>query len=273
MMDALMKGASLAVGAYSAMAVRSVIGFALALPLWRLAGWQRPSRAALRLHVVRGVVGTGVAVTFFHGLTLLPMAEAIALSFIAPLIALYLAVAVLGERIGRQAVWASLLGLAGVVVIAANRIGNGAAEERALWGVASILFSAVLFAWNLILQRQQALVAKPFEVASFQNGIVGTILLLFAPWFLIWPDGEALGWIAGAAVLAVLSAALMSWAYARAEAQMLVPLEYSAFVWAALLGWLVFAEALTVPTVAGAALIIAACWIAAPRKRTEQSQV
>jgi S-adenosylmethionine uptake transporter len=272
-MDALMKGASLAVGAYSAMAVRSVIGLALALPLWRLAGWQRPSRAALRLHAVRGVVGAGMAVAFFHGLTLLPMAEAIALSFIAPLIALYLAAVVLGERIGRPAVWASLLGLAGVVVIAANRIGNSAPEQQALWGVASILFSAVLFAWNLILQRQQALVAKPFEVASFQNGIVGAILLLFAPWLLILPGGEALGWIAGAAVLAVLSAALMSWAYARAEAQMLVPLEYSAFLWAALCGWLFFAEGLTVPTVAGAALIIAACWIAAPRKRTEQSQV
>jgi S-adenosylmethionine uptake transporter len=256
------------------MAVRSVIG--LALPLWRLAGWRRPSRAALRLHAVRGVVGAGMAVTFFHGLTLLPMAEAIALSFIAPLIALYLAAAVLGERIGRPAVWASLLGLAGVLVIAGHRIGSGSssgAEERALWGVASILFSAVLFAWNLILQRQQALVAKPFEVASFQNGIVGTILLLFTPWFLTWPDSDALGWIAGAAVLAVLSAALMSWAYARAEAQMLVPLEYSAFLWAALCGWLFFAERLTVPTVAGAALIIAACWIAAPRKRTEQSQV
>jgi S-adenosylmethionine uptake transporter len=273
LMDALMKGASLAVGAYSAMAVRSVIGFALALPLWRLAGWRRPNRPALRLHAVRGVVGTGMALTFFHGLTLLPMAEAITLSFIAPLIALYLAVIVLGERIGCQTVWASLLGLAGVIVIAANRIGHGAAEDRALWGIASILFSAVLFAWNLILQRQQALVAKPFEVASFQNGIVGAILLLFTPWFLTWPDTEALGWITGAAVLAVLSAALMSWAYARAEAQVLVPLEYSAFLWAALLGWLVFAEPLTVPTVAGAALIIAACWIAAPRKHTEQSQV
>lgn len=272
-MDALMKSASLAVGAYSAMLARSAIGLALALPLWRLSGWNWPNRAALRLHAVRGGVCAGMAVSFFHGLTLLPMAEAIALSFIAPLIALYLAAVVLGERIGRPAIWASLLGLAGVILIAGTRIGNGNADEGALWGIGWILLSAVLFAWNLILQRQQALVAKPFEVASFQNAVVGAVLLVIAPWFFTVPDTETLGWIAGAAALAVFSAALLSWAYARAEAQVLVPLEYSAFLWAALCGWLFFGERLTATTVIGTVLIVAGCWIAAPRKRTEQSQV
>lgn len=272
-MDALMKSASLAVGAYSAMTIRSGIGLLIALPLWRLSGWSRPTHEALRLHAVRGVVSAAMAVSFFHGLTLLPMAEAIALSFIAPLIALYLAAVVLGERIGRPAIWASLLGLAGVLLIAGTRIGDGAQDTGALWGVGWILLSAVLFAWNLILQRQQALVAKPFEVASFQNAVVGAVLLLFAPWFLTMPENETLGWITGAAVLAVVSAAWLSWAYARAEAQVLVPLEYSAFLWAALCGWLFFGERLTLATVAGTVLIVVGCWIAAPRKHTEQTQV
>lgn len=273
LMDALMKGASLAVGAYSALAVRSVIGFVFALALWRLAGWQRPSRAALKLHALRGVVGCALALTFFHGVTLLPLAEAIAISFIAPLFALYLAAVVLGERIGKAALWASGLGLAGVALIVGARIGADRMNEDALWGVASVLVSALLFAWNLIIQRQQALVARPFEVACFQNGAVGVLLWLVAPWFFVWPTAETTGLVAAAAMLAVLSAAMMSWAYARAEAQRLVPLEYSAFGWAALCGWLFFAESLTLPTVAGAALIVAGCWIAAPKKRTEPSQV
>lgn len=273
LMDALMKGASLAVGAYSAMTVRSMIGFSVALALWRLTGWKRPNRAALRLHAIRGVVGCAMALSFFHGITLLPLAEAIAISFVAPLLALYLAAAVLGERIGRSALWASALGLAGVGLIVAARLGAERMSDAALWGVTSILFSALLFAWNLILQRQQALVAQPFEVAAFQNGIVGVLLWLVAPWFLTWPESATIGWIAAAAVLAVLSAAMMTWAYARAEAQLLVPLEYSAFGWAALCGWLFFAETLSWPAVAGAALIVAGCWIAAPKKRTEPSQV
>ena len=80
-----------------------------------------------------------------------------------------------------------------------------------------------------------------------------------------------MGWIAGAAVLAVGGAMILSWAYGRAEAQTLVPLEYSGFLWAALFGWLFFREAVTVPTLVGAALIVAACWIAAPKKGPEQT--
>jgi S-adenosylmethionine uptake transporter len=53
---------------------------------------------------------------------------------------------------------------------------------------------------------------------------------------------------------------LLSWAYARAEAQWLVPVEYTAFVWSALMGWLWFAEAVTGWTLAGLALILGGVW-------------
>jgi len=72
-------------------------------------------------------------------------------------------------------------------------------------------------------------------------------------------------------VLALVAGLLFAWSYARAEAQALVPLEYSGFLWAALFGWLFFAEPLRLPVLLGAALIVAACWIAAPKKRPEQT--
>ena len=270
LMDALMKGASLAVGAYSALLIRSLIGLALAAPLWLATRREWPSRQAVRLHLLRGGVGAAMAFTFFWGLARLPLAEAIALSFVAPLAALYLAAVLLGETIARTAILASLLGVAGVVTIAWARLGSELSHPQAGLGIAAILLSSMLYAWNLVLQRQQALVARPAEVAAFQNAVVAAALALFAPWFLVPPAG-ALGWIAAAAVLAVTGAMILSWAYGRAEAQTLVPLEYSGFLWAALFGWLFFREALTVPTLLGAALIVLACWIAAPRKRPEQT--
>jgi S-adenosylmethionine uptake transporter len=48
-------------------------------------------------------------------------------------------------------------------------------------------------------------------------------------------------------------------AYARAEAQLLAPFEYTALFWAALFGWAFFGEGVSVRTLAGAAIIIAAC--------------
>jgi len=281
LMDALMKDAALAIGAFSALLWRSGLNLAIIGPVW-LAIRHRPTSPALRrLHVRRGVVMSLMGLTFFWGIARLPLAEALALSFIAPLIALFLAAVLLGERIGRSSILASLLGLAGVVLIALTRFGGGggppaiAEHPQAGWGIAAILFSSVLYAWNLVLQRQQAQLAAPVEVAAWQNLVVCCVLLLGAPWFLEWPPSSQWSNIAGSAALSLGGALLFAWAYARAEAQVLVPVEYTGFAWAALFGWLFFAESVRPAVLGGAALIVLGCWIAAPRgrlvKRPEQT--
>jgi S-adenosylmethionine uptake transporter len=265
-----MKSASLAIGAYSAMLWRSSISAVVMAPVWKLAGGRWPRGKVMRLHAVRGLNSAGMATAFSWGLKYLPLAEGMAISFIAPLIALYLAAVVLGETIGRKAILASLLGLAGVLVIVAGRLGQGSYDANVVWGIGAILLSAVLYAWNLILQSQQAQLAEPREIALFQAVFTGLFLALLAPWLLVVPETGTWLEIAGSAALATISLMLISWGYARENASVLLPLEYSAFIWAALLGWLMFAEALTVPMVAGAALIVAGCLIAT-RKHTEQT--
>jgi S-adenosylmethionine uptake transporter len=266
-MDALVKSASIQIGVYSALLFRSLAGTALLLPLWLLQVGKLPSRAALRIHALRAAVVAAMAVFFFWGLVRMPMAEAIALSFIAPLVALYLAALLLGERIRRTAVVASLFGIAGVVVIAAGRLGSeaGEAQSASALGIASVLASALLYAWNLVIQRQQALLAPPVEVAFFQAMFMGIILAVAAPWLLRWPTADVLIETTAAAALAGTALVLLTWAYARAEAQALVPFEYTALIWAALLGWLWFGDPLTPSTLAGAALVIAGSWLAAAR--------
>ena len=123
-MDAVMKGAALAAGVYTAVFLRNTMGAAMMVPVWLAAGRPMAGRAALRVHVQRALVTSGMAMLFFYSLTLLPLAEAIALSFIAPLIALYLAALLLGEQRHPSAIVASLMGIAGVVVIVAARFGE-----------------------------------------------------------------------------------------------------------------------------------------------------
>lgn len=273
LMDAVMKHASLATGAYDTLVVRSLMAFAIATPLWLASrkGW--PTLSAMKLHAVRGAVISAMSFTFFWGLTRLPLAEAIAISFVAPLLALYLAAALLGERIAGAAIAASIMGLAGVLVIVWGRMDGPETDSDTAWGIAAVLVSALLYAWNLILLRQQAQVAHPTEIATFQTAFAGLIFACFAPWYFEWPDGPALPWIAAAAVMSIGGVLILSWAYARAEAQVLVPLEYSGFLWAVLFGWLFFREEVTVPTLVGAILIVLGCWIAAPRKPPELTAV
>jgi S-adenosylmethionine uptake transporter len=271
-MDAVMKGLSLSIGAYNATLWRTIAGSLLGGALYFARGLPLPPRSTLRLHFLRGGIVSVMAILWFWGITMVPLAEAIALSFIAPLIALYLASLILGETIRPQAILGSVLGLSGVSVMLATRA-SGHYGADALTGAGAILCSAVLYAFNLVLMRKQALVASPIEVGFFQNLTTGLFLMLAAPFFLRVPAAEHFPPILLAASLAVFSLLVLSWAYARAEAQSLLVVEYTGFGWGAFFGWLVFGEAIRPAVLAGTTLIILGCYIAvrAPRSPKEMA--
>jgi S-adenosylmethionine uptake transporter len=265
-MDAVMKHLALALGTYNALLWRTMAGAVFGGLIFLATRTPWPARAVLRLHLIRGSLSVVMALTFFWGLARVPLAQGVALAFVAPLIALFLAALVLKEKIERRAIYASLLGFAGVIVILAAQAEAELGPE-ALRGSVSILFSAGLYAWNIILMRQQAQVARPVEIAFFTSLIMTSGFLLASPFLAVVPPAGELPAIAGAAALAFASLILLSWAYARAEAQYLAPVEYTAFIWAATFGILFFAEPVRPLTVFGAGMIVLACLIAARRSR------
>ena len=264
-MDAVMKGLVLAIGAYATMLWRSFASVGLSGLMYLPGRTAWPSRPVLQLHIMRGLLSTVMGLLFFWGIGRVPLAQAIALAFIAPLIALYLAAVLLHETVGPRTVGASLTAFGGVLVIL---LGQARADlgQEALLGSAAILLSAVCYAVNIILMRRQSLAAKPLEIGFFQNLTVGVALLAALP--LIGtsvPPAEQWPWLVVAAGLSTFSLLLLSWAYARAEASYLAATEYTAFLWAALFGWLMFEEPLSPYTLAGALLIVAGCLLAARR--------
>jgi S-adenosylmethionine uptake transporter len=260
LMDALMKGAALAAGAYTATVLRSLIGAAMIAPFWLAKDWRWPEMDVLKLHLERGFISAFMALSWFYAITKLPLAEAIAISFVAPLIALYFARVLLDEQISRGAILASLLGFAGTLVIIGGKIGQGEFDRDVGLGLASLFFSAVLYAYNFVVIRRQSQVAGPIEIATFHSGIGGLVLLVGAPFAWVTPAPDSLVLIAAAGLFTVTGAMAIAWAYAREEAQALVPTEYSGFLWAVVLGWVFFQEAVTLPTLAGTALIVTGCW-------------
>ncbi|RWP05501.1 DMT family transporter [Mesorhizobium sp.] len=262
-MDAAMKILVIAVGVYNTLLWRSMVATVVAGAAWLAGPRLKPTVPVLRLHALRAAVVGVVLISFFWGLARLPLAEAIGLSFVAPLFALFLAALLLGERIRRQAVWASLAGIAGVAIIMAGQFGQADYSQDAMLGTAAVLVSTVFYGYNLILARQQAQLAKPIEIMLFQNLCVAILLGLAAPWLAVALPSNLWLPLAGVTVLSLAGQFLMSWSYARAEAQYLIPTEYSAFIWAVALGWFFFGEEATWTTLAGACLIVAGCLIAA----------
>jgi S-adenosylmethionine uptake transporter len=266
-MDALMKALVIALGIYVVSVWRSAMTLAIAAALYLPGRAQWPSRSTLKIHIARGAVVMVMALLFFWAIARVPLAQAIALTFIAPLIALMLAAVFLGEKIGPRSIAGSIAAFCGVLVIV---VGQARAElgPEALLGSAAIVASALCYAANIVLMRHQALAAKPLEITFFQSLVVTLLWLAVVP-FAGLPLVPDLGWSAWLALAAAMSAAgglLFAWAYARAEASYLAVTEYSAFLWASALGWLLFDEHVGSYTLAGAILIVGGCLVASSRK-------
>ncbi|MEO7276485.1 MAG: DMT family transporter [Sphingomicrobium sp.] len=272
-MDAMMKHLVLAIGIVAVSVWRSVVsvGIGAALYLPRRRGW--PTRRTLAFHVARAMVVTLLATLFFWGIARVPLAQAIALTFIAPLIAMLLAAVLLGERVGGRSIAGSIVAFAGVIVIVVGqaRIAIG---HDALLGIAAIIGSALTYAVNIVMMRRQAISARPLEINFFQSLTVAALWLAALPLVGLpqWPAGQW-SWILGAAALSTTGTLVFAWAYARGPASYLAVTEYSAFLWAALMGWLVFREHVSSDTIVGAGLIIGGCLIAARRKRSPLPEI
>jgi S-adenosylmethionine uptake transporter len=121
--------------------------------------------------------------------------------------------------------------------------------------------------------RAQAKAARPPEISFFQNLIVALALIAAMPLVgtIAWPADH---WPALllASLLSTAGLLLFAFAYARGEANYLSITEYSAFVWASALGWLIFRESVSGWTAAGAVLIVGGCLIAAQRTSAATGQ-
>ena len=273
-MDAVMKALVLAIGIYAVSIWRSVVGLILSGSLYLPRRLPWPSRSTLKIHVARGVIVTVMAFLFFWGIGRVPLAQAIALTFIAPLIALMLAALFLHEKIGGRSIAGSIGAFAGVLIIV---LGQARAElgPEVLLGSVAIIGSALCYACNIVLMRHQALAAKPLEITFFQSLTVLVLWLAVLPFAGLpdWPSDYWWMWIVIAAAMSTAGAMLFAWGYARAEASYLAVTEYSAFLWAAALGWIVFHEPVSLYTVAGAGMIVGGCIIAARSKIAARGEV
>jgi len=264
-MDAVIKHLTLSNTVLVVVVARYLFGTLFAVMVWWGAGRPALTREMLPAQLARGVMIAACAFLFYWSLTVLKLAEAITLSFTAPLLVPPLAWLMLGERMRPRNLAAIALGFVGVLVA----VQGTHIESDAQWlGLAAVTGSALTYAVALVLMRARA--AKDGSVVVTLMGAAVPLALL-APALLVvpgtTPDPAQLGWFVALGLLGNIGIQLLSRAYARAEAQALAPLEFTALPWAALLGWLFFDEAVAPGIWAGGAIIAAAClWSSRPER-------
>lgn len=256
-MDATVKSLAPRYGAVQLTFFRFASGLAFALLLW---AWMRspmPARGQWRLHLLRCVLLLLSLVSYFHALTLLPLAQAVAMSYTAPIFISLLAMLVLRERPSRW-IWLALaLGLAGAGVALwpeLLRAGNPRLEGLAAAGFASLTFSGVM-----VLARHQAQRDSLWTILLLQNLL--PTLLLAGPATALWQPLQPADLVAIAltGALATVGLLAITWAFKHLEASRVAPVEYTGLLWAGALGYLVFGEVPTAHTLASAALIVGGC--------------
>lgn len=262
-MDAVIKGQMHEHPFVLALFMRFLLGGLCALIVLAIARPARPTKASLVGNLARVPLVVLTAGSFFYSIWVLPLAEALTLSFLAPVFVALLGGVLLKERIDGRILQALAFGLAGMLVMVWPRL-QGHVSGASL-GVAAALFSAVSYAFNLILLRSIATREHPTVIVAFQN--IGPALCLAIPaaYFFVPMGLSDLAAYLGAGVLGVAGHLTLTSAYAKAAAARLAAIEYTALIWASLLGFFFFDEVPLYTTYAGALLIVAGAFAVSRR--------
>ena len=257
---------------------RSGIGicFSLVLVWWegglRILRTDRPG-----LHLLRGLLVVAANMTYFAALAAMPLAEATALFFVAPLFITLLSIPLLGEQVGPLRLFAVAAGFVGVLVILRPWAGGDGAPAP-FWIMLLPSLAALAYAMMQILTRRLGGGTKASAMAVYIQGmflVVGagfwaaagdgrfaegleneSLVFLLRAW--AWPaEGDWPLFVALGLCSAVIGYAL-SQAYRMADAAVVAPFEYVALPLAIFWGWTIWGELPDLTTMAGIALIMAA---------------
>lgn len=191
--------------------------------------------------------------SLFVSLTYLPIAEATAIGFTGPLFITALSVPFLGERVGWHRWMAVVVGLAGVLVIVRP---DGAVWH---WSAGMALLGAICFAFFQLITRRLAGSSDQHQTTLLYTSFGGVMWAsLLVPFFWTTPTAEHLIVFLVTGAMGSGAHFCMIQAFARTEASLLAPFNYSKLIWVAILGYVVFDELPGVDTWIGSSIIISA---------------
>ncbi|WP_420405962.1 DMT family transporter [Nisaea sp.] len=257
---------------------RSAIGIAFSLAIvqfeggWRILKTRRPG-----LHALRGLLVVIANMSFFAALAVLPLADATALFFVAPLLITLLSIPILGEKVGPFRIGAVLVGFVGVIIMQRPWASS---EELGVSRLVLILpiIAALTYAGMQIMTRKLGMSSKPSALAVYIQtmflAVAGlfwvfagdgrfaegtdneSLVFLLRAW--VWPEGVDLWLFIGLGFNSAAVAYCLSAAYRSADAAIIAPFEYTGLLLAVFWGWAIWGEIPGIEVRAGIVLIMGA---------------
>jgi drug/metabolite transporter (DMT)-like permease len=250
-MDAAVKWLGASYSTFQIVFFRSLFAFLpLGVVIWRVGGLRQamlvrdPVNQALRC-----LFGLGAMLLFFYCYAEMRLADAIAIGFAAPIFVTALSMPLLGEPVGWRRWVACLVGFAGVLV----KPGAGTFEPIALVALAATLFYSLATLWVRKLSKTESNVSIIIYFTITTTVISGFAL----PFVWVTPGPADLALLVAVGIVGGFAQIVMTQAFRLAEVSILMPFDYTAMIWAASLGWLVWGEVPGANIWIGFALVVA----------------
>ena len=246
---------------------RNAFGIVLFIPLMMNNGWAVMRTRRPGLHGLRAVMNVTAMLCFFFALTVSPVAQVTALSFSAPIFAAVLSVAILGERMQFRR-WSAIgLGFVGtLVILRPGLIGIDLGSVLTL--VAAVLWAATMIVIKILGRTESSV-----TITAYMNILLALLSLGPALYYWQMPSGTALLWLLVIAVLGTFGQLALAQSLKEADAGVIMPFDFLKLIWAAILGYLLFAE---LPDefvwLGGAIIVLSTSYIAYRESRLRRRQ-
>lgn len=204
------------------------------------------------LQIIRGALAAGSATIFIVAISFVPLADAVAVSFVAPFIVTVLGAFILREPVGVRRWTAVIIGFIGTLIVI--RPGSGVIHPA----VILVLLAASLFALRQVVSRVLSSSDRTVTTVAY-TALVGSLLLTVPlPFVWRWPATNIdAALMVSIAVLAAFAELLVIKALEVAQAVVVAPVQYTLLIWGTMYGYLVFAQLPDLWTWVGALIIVA----------------
>ena len=250
-MDAIIKWLTADYPITQVVALRSWFG----LPLLCLFALYDGGLKALRtrrpmVHIGRYLLVLALSFSFFWALSQMKLVDAIAITFAAPIFITALSVPLLKEPVGLHRWVAISIGFCGVLIML--RPGMGVFQ----WAALVVLGSVVVYALLMITTRAYKSTESTAALMLYPQLGMSLTGIIIAPLFWVTPSLGDLGLFALAGLFGSVGVMCLTHAFRLGPAAVISPFEYSALIWATLLGFLLWGELPDALTLGGAGIVI-----------------
>ena len=217
-------------------------------------------------YIVRVAIGVCAMSSWFIGLSMVPVGEVTAISFLAPLFATIFAALLLKEVVRARRWIATLIGFAGALVI----LRPGMADTSV--GVWIIVFSATAMGLSTTFIKRLTNADDPDKVVFITTVMMTPVTLIPALYVWQWPAWETWPWLLALGPVATVGHVTLARAFAATEASIVMGVDFARLPFAVLYGYLLFSEIIDVWTWVGAAIIFASSVYIARRETKLRAQ-